>query len=1629
MSDSTPQKCPQCGASVPDNAPAGLCPNCLMALNLKTETVFTDDSAAAQPPLPPEQIAPHFPQLEILECLGRGGMGVVYKARQKTLNRFVALKLLAPERVHDGKFAERFAREAQALAALNHPNIVTIHDFGQAGGFYFLLMEFVDGVNLRHLLRTQKFTPEEALAIVPPICEALQYAHDRGIVHRDIKPENLLLDKEGRVKIADFGVAKMLNAEGADAGLAESQPAGTPQYMAPEQKEHKPTDHRTDIYSLGMVFYEMLTGELPGKPIEVPSKKVHIDVRLDEIVLRALEKEPELRYQQASILKTQIETIASTPQGINQREESPSSNIGGEQNRFPWIATQYNPWELILTLIATIIFVVELFVALEMPRQLGVPIFAACIIGLGICGLTYAGLWPFPTPLFPYPNFSSRNLRRGKSPGGTSAFASSEPRFSRTAIVGACLIPLFIIPFLMFGLPWVAYRNVQISPIRADQPLASTPVAATPNTAEVQANFHAASPSSPFVSIFALLVLVPLGLAGLSSPFLTTILGCVAISQIRHSNGKLYGLWLAVFDALFYPLLALDGLILSFCVLVDRSFHFQGIDPLWVTVWVLLTIGLIAWLDYFIIRRVWRKVNMRVDGTVPTTRTAIVLMVLAAIGLLGILPLVLVLLGRSPAPGHDLMHARQISTAIIQYEKDHNGRTPPDLATLVPKYISNPTIFSSPLATNKTLPGYELLLPDTDVKTIIAAHITVLLRGLYTTKEGLRTYINLDGSVEQKRDLSPPAASQGAAFGPVIKRDVNKIVGEFPVGPDISTPESACAAWLRASALKAGEIYKPAFIEATEESKIVEVLTWRGELADVITYITFPAGKGSEVYSARFFGRINGEWKHLGGDRQFSLDAASADFEQKKEKLWQQLDDLKKSPEAATPANAAAPGTNDHPLPVSSAAALTGDIGNYIDCVGSVAQPDSSQATPRSGVQSRNVTVNFRIPESDFQTVVKKLDTKPRLAVEAYSADMKKKIGEGFLVSVDNQIDPATGTLLCKAIIVPKGDTVLLPNMFLNIRLLVKMRHGVTLVPVDAIQKIHDKSVVYLIKPDSTVTIRPVTTGVMDIGSVEITQGLSPGDTVVVGFGDLQEGDSVDYKLVQNAAAQQLSFGPEVKGLRAALELIPPGKIIHLGDPIDMRFHIRNVSDKNIYVSSGSWRQPDDSLITVEDAQGNTVPVRTTIDDGVTPLLRILLEPGTTTYFNGSGLAFVAEDAGEKNFSNHPIGNYVKVKPGRYTVRCHLRFDGFDAMEGTKSVHSDDWQGELDTAPVTVDVAAADKSAATTTPAQEVSNFQTAPVTKGEIIQAVMATGAMGPSPDKPAKWRIDASVTEDDIAPVKVGQKVGITVAAFPGRSFTGSVVKISNSPLTIENIVTYDATIEVNDPEPQFKPGMTASVSIIVADRKDVLKIPNAALRFRLPEGVSATPATHAKQGERTVYVTSGDQGNEPEPALIKTGISDGSFTEVAAGLKEGERVIIRITSQQGVAPAATPAPSPLAESRDVLTLELQQAQAEVDRMEAAFKANAVSISDLDAAKDKVEILQAELAGDAVQVAKINLAAARRQLERAEPLFKSNAISNSDYEKAQTNVAIAEAKLREAEAAATASRAASPGNSPQPP
>jgi len=307
--------CPVCGKPLLPGAPQGFCPECLMKSGFETKDghepvtgkpVFVPPSVA--------DVAKLFPQLEIIELLGQGGMGTVYKARQPRLDRWVALKILSPELQHDPQFAERFEREARTLASLAHPNIVALYDFGEAQGHFYLVMEFVDGQTLRQLLQTRKLPPAEALGIVPKICDALQFAHERGVIHRDIKPENILLDRQGQVKITDFGIAKILELGPGDLSLTGARDVvGTPHYMAPEQVEKPQTvDCRADIFSLGVVFYEMLTGELPLGKFQPPSQKVLIDVRLDDVVLRTLAKEPERRYQQVSEVRSNVETISRT---------------------------------------------------------------------------------------------------------------------------------------------------------------------------------------------------------------------------------------------------------------------------------------------------------------------------------------------------------------------------------------------------------------------------------------------------------------------------------------------------------------------------------------------------------------------------------------------------------------------------------------------------------------------------------------------------------------------------------------------------------------------------------------------------------------------------------------------------------------------------------------------------------------------------------------------------------------------------------------------------------------------------------------------------------------------------------------------------------------------------------------------------------------------------------------------------------------------------------------------------------------------------------------------------------------------------------------------------------------------
>ncbi len=339
-------RCSVCGGALSPDETTEVCSDCRDKQALKSSHAPSHSEvgsafaativrATGFVPPSPKMLGGHFSQIEVLELLGQGGMGAVYEARQIKLDRLVALKIIHPESAGDPAFRERFNREARTLARLNHPNIVAIHDFGEgeeasvsgenesAAAFYYFVMEYVDGSNLRRLMETS-LRPQVMLSIVRQVCEALQYAHEEGVVHRDIKPENILIDARGRVKIADFGLAKFTSRLQDEISLTGThQVMGTPRYMAPEQLQgSRAVDHRADIYSLGVVFYELLTGELPLGRFAPPSKIAAVDPRWDQVVLRCLEQSPDRRYQQAEEILSDLEPLMASenqPSKMTQR--------------------------------------------------------------------------------------------------------------------------------------------------------------------------------------------------------------------------------------------------------------------------------------------------------------------------------------------------------------------------------------------------------------------------------------------------------------------------------------------------------------------------------------------------------------------------------------------------------------------------------------------------------------------------------------------------------------------------------------------------------------------------------------------------------------------------------------------------------------------------------------------------------------------------------------------------------------------------------------------------------------------------------------------------------------------------------------------------------------------------------------------------------------------------------------------------------------------------------------------------------------------------------------------------------------------------------------------------------------
>ena len=258
---------------------------------------------------------------ELEEVVGHGGMSTVYKAHDSLLERNVALKVLHQQYNEDEDFVERFKREARSVAQLQHPNIVTVIDRGEEDGRQYIVFEFIDGENLKELVvRKGRLDLRDALEIALEVARGLAFAHDNGLVHRDVKPQNVLLNGDGRAKVTDFGIARSLDV---DHGVTQTGTIlGTSNYIAPEQASGQPVDAHTDVYSLGIVLYEMLTGEVPFpgesfvaiamKHIQEPSPNV-LDVRGDvplrvaEMIDRALEKDPEHRFPTMDAFAAEIE--------------------------------------------------------------------------------------------------------------------------------------------------------------------------------------------------------------------------------------------------------------------------------------------------------------------------------------------------------------------------------------------------------------------------------------------------------------------------------------------------------------------------------------------------------------------------------------------------------------------------------------------------------------------------------------------------------------------------------------------------------------------------------------------------------------------------------------------------------------------------------------------------------------------------------------------------------------------------------------------------------------------------------------------------------------------------------------------------------------------------------------------------------------------------------------------------------------------------------------------------------------------------------------------------------------------------------------------------------------------------
>jgi serine/threonine protein kinase len=362
----TQRTCGKCGAPVQAIGPDKLCLNCLLDSAIESETLSPEipiGSSAKAKPLRTESRTAPFGDYELLEELGRGGMGVVYKARQLSLNRMVAIKMLPFGSLATPQFVKRFTAEAAAAASLQHPNIITIHEVGVREGQYFFVMDYVEGQSLAHVASGAPVTPAQGARYIKTLAEAIEYAHRRGIIHRDLKPSNILVESAtNHLRIADFGLARQIDGE--STLTVTGQLLGSPNFMAPEQAAGGKLGKQTDIYGLGGILYFVLTARAPfqGVSLEAILQQVlntepisprllnpAVPRDLETICLKCLQKEPQNRYATGQQLAEELDRFLKD-EPVQARPASPLAKMLRWRRRKPALAAS-----LLVTLMLALI--------------------------------------------------------------------------------------------------------------------------------------------------------------------------------------------------------------------------------------------------------------------------------------------------------------------------------------------------------------------------------------------------------------------------------------------------------------------------------------------------------------------------------------------------------------------------------------------------------------------------------------------------------------------------------------------------------------------------------------------------------------------------------------------------------------------------------------------------------------------------------------------------------------------------------------------------------------------------------------------------------------------------------------------------------------------------------------------------------------------------------------------------------------------------------------------------------------------------------------------------------------------------------------------------------------------------